>query len=77
MCPDIAASSWDLVAPLFKLSVVSRAYTLKKYQWGLPGAGRVIIADPAKFVVTMQAAVVRVLFFGTPGGSPLLSAGML
>ena len=40
MCPDIAASSWDLVAPLFKLSVVSRAYTLKKYLWGLPGGGQ-------------------------------------
>jgi len=43
MCPDIAASSWDLVAPLFRLSVVSRAYTLKKYLWGLPGGGQGLV----------------------------------
>lgn len=40
MCPDIADSSCDLVAPLFKLSAVSRAYILKKYLWGLPAGGQ-------------------------------------
>jgi hypothetical protein len=43
----MAASSWDLEAPLFKLSVVSRAYTLKKYleeiPWGLPGGGQGLV----------------------------------
>jgi len=39
----MAASSWDLVAPLFKLSVVSRAYTLKKYLCALPGGGQGLV----------------------------------
>jgi len=40
MCPDMAASSWNSVAPLFRSSVISRAYTLKKYLCALPGGGQ-------------------------------------
>jgi len=71
MCPDIAASSWDLVAPLFKLSVVSRAYTLKKYLWGLARrrAGSVI-TNPAKVIRTLQAAVVQGLVIWYRSGQP-------